>query len=207
MSERLPRGAEPVRSAAIAGPGPDSGPFPLSVGQRAIWHHEALGSGCAYNLPVAVDLPGHLNAEALEQALGDIIARHGVLRSAFESSVGGGGPGSGNDSIAGPWTWSRLARSRLADAVRSSYAPRYAAPSTQKTRSPSFHAERTRASASATAPASSGFSSPELGRLPFDDAAGAGSGAAPSTASTGFPHRGHAYVAPGRVPEGAAAPH
>jgi amino acid adenylation domain-containing protein len=87
--ENIVRGAVPVRSAVIAAPRPDSDCFPLSVGQRAIWHHEALGSGCAYNLPVAVELPRHVQAEAVEQALGDVIARHGALRTAFETFSNG----------------------------------------------------------------------------------------------------------------------
>ncbi|HEX6096637.1 MAG TPA: amino acid adenylation domain-containing protein [Thermoanaerobaculia bacterium] len=63
--------------------------FPLSVGQRAIWHHEALGTGAAYNLPVAVDLPSDMDPETLEQAIGDLVSRHEALRTAFESTPEG----------------------------------------------------------------------------------------------------------------------
>ncbi len=87
--DSIARGAASVRQAAVAVPPPESGSFPLSVGQLAIWHHDELGSGCAYNLPVALDLFDQVDAEVLEQALGDVVARHAALRTAFESSPQG----------------------------------------------------------------------------------------------------------------------
>lgn len=62
---------------------------PLSFGQKRLWFIEQLeGSSAHYNIPLALELKGQLNKDALLQGLNQIIARHQVLRTQYE--VGGG---------------------------------------------------------------------------------------------------------------------
>ena len=56
----------------------------LSPSQEQIWLHDQINPGTAvYNTPVALYLTGPLDAEALEQSLGEIVRRHEVLRATF----------------------------------------------------------------------------------------------------------------------------
>jgi amino acid adenylation domain-containing protein len=67
------------------------GGLPLSFAQQRLWFIDQLDPGnVSYNLPVAVRLRGELDLRILERALGEIIARHEVLRTTF--SVNGGKP-------------------------------------------------------------------------------------------------------------------
>ncbi|MEU3274376.1 amino acid adenylation domain-containing protein [Saccharomonospora sp. NPDC006951] len=66
------------------------GPQPLSFGQRQLWFLRLLsGTGPAYNIPLELRLRGPLDVGALRAALGDLVARHDVLRSVVDDSVPG----------------------------------------------------------------------------------------------------------------------
>jgi amino acid adenylation domain-containing protein len=57
---------------------------PLSFAQQRLWLEQQRDpTRSAYNLPRALRLTGELNADALEQALNQVIDRHDILRTAF----------------------------------------------------------------------------------------------------------------------------
>ena len=62
---------------------------PLSFAQQRLWFLDQLEPGNAfYNVPAAVRLQGQLNIDALERTLTEIVRRHEVLRTTFESING-----------------------------------------------------------------------------------------------------------------------
>src|ERR1700677_1370185 len=66
-------------------------PLPLSFAQQRLWFlHQLRPESAAYNLPVAVTLTGKLDINALERALKEVVRRHKVLRTHFESYDGDG---------------------------------------------------------------------------------------------------------------------
>ncbi len=76
-----------VRPALVSQP---RGPrLPLSPAQFRLWFvHELEGARATYNIPLALRLEGELNVPALEQALGDVVARHESLRTVFGQNHG-----------------------------------------------------------------------------------------------------------------------
>ena len=67
--------------------------YPLSYGQRAMWFLYRLApESPAYNIPVAVRIPGELDSGAFRRAFESLIARHASLRATFHESPDGGGP-------------------------------------------------------------------------------------------------------------------
>nr|MCU0510139.1 amino acid adenylation domain-containing protein [Anaerolineae bacterium] len=67
----------------------DGRPLPLSFGQQRFWFLDRLEPGNPfYNVPSAVRLLGELNVDALTYALGEIVRRHEVLRTAFREEAG-----------------------------------------------------------------------------------------------------------------------
>src|SRR5678816_1279726 len=62
--------------------------LPLSFAQQRLWFIDQLEPGSAvYNVPVAVRLQGRLNREVLEQTLTEVIRRHEVLRTRFDTCL------------------------------------------------------------------------------------------------------------------------
>ncbi|TDT97558.1 amino acid adenylation domain-containing protein [Streptomyces sp. 846.5] len=65
------------------GPRPRPEPLPLSDAQRRLWFLNQAGPGSAYHIPLLLDVDGPLDPAALRTALGDVVARHEVLRTVF----------------------------------------------------------------------------------------------------------------------------
>ena len=62
---------------------------PLSFAQQRLWFLEQLEPGNpAFNIPVALRLRGVLNVTALEESLNEIVKRHEILRTSFNSLSG-----------------------------------------------------------------------------------------------------------------------
>jgi amino acid adenylation domain-containing protein len=63
--------------------------LPLSFAQQRLWFLDQLIPGnSAYNLPAAVRLQGTLDAEALRASLSEVVKRHEVLRTSFQTHGG-----------------------------------------------------------------------------------------------------------------------
>ncbi|WP_051892658.1 amino acid adenylation domain-containing protein [Streptomyces erythrochromogenes] len=69
-----------ARLALTAGERPEG--LPLSFAQQRLWLIDRMeGPSALYNLPLALRLTGPLDPDALELALGDLVARHEILRT------------------------------------------------------------------------------------------------------------------------------
>ncbi|MET7391853.1 condensation domain-containing protein, partial [Streptomyces sp. NPDC005444] len=63
--------------------------IPLSPAQNRLWFLNKLeGANATYNVPVAFRITGDLDADALEQALNDVVVRHESLRTVFQEIDG-----------------------------------------------------------------------------------------------------------------------
>ncbi len=87
LAARLGTTARP-RPALRPQPRPDR--VPLSSGQRRLWTlHRMAGPSAAYNVPLVLRLRGTVDADALDAALGDVLARHEVLRTVYAEGADG----------------------------------------------------------------------------------------------------------------------
>lgn len=70
--------------AARISKAPRDGHLPLSSGQQRLWYLDQLDPGSSeYNMPLALELAGELDAGALRSALEEITHRHEALRTTF----------------------------------------------------------------------------------------------------------------------------
>ncbi|MGW0007957.1 amino acid adenylation domain-containing protein, partial [Nocardia grenadensis] len=64
--------------------------IPLSLAQQRMWFLNWFdGGAAAYNIPLVIRLTGHLDVPALRQAVGDLVARHEVLRTVYPETESG----------------------------------------------------------------------------------------------------------------------
>ncbi len=65
------------------------GELPLSFAQQRLWFLDQLAPGnLFYNIPLAVRLKGRLDVAALERTLNEIVERHEILRTTFDTVDG-----------------------------------------------------------------------------------------------------------------------
>ena len=65
-------------------------PLPLSFAQERLWFiGQMLPESAAYNVPLALELLGPVDAAALERAVGEVVRRHEALRTVIVQEGGG----------------------------------------------------------------------------------------------------------------------
>ncbi|MGW4767727.1 amino acid adenylation domain-containing protein [Nocardia sp. NPDC004278] len=76
------------RPAPTAGPRPER--IPLSLAQQGMWFLNRLDTASvAYNVPMGVRLSGALDIAALQEAVGDLVTRHEILRTVYPYTEAG----------------------------------------------------------------------------------------------------------------------
>ncbi len=78
-----------LSSAVIIPQSRDTNKFPLSFAQQRLWFLEQLDPDSAvYNLPDSNYFKGPLNLAALERSLNEIVRRHEIMRTTFQTVAG-----------------------------------------------------------------------------------------------------------------------
>ncbi len=79
--------------AAPAGPAPDSYTYVPSHAQRRLWIVEELAQGdaAAYNVPVLLSVPRHLDWDRFKATWDELARRHDALRTVFRTSTSASG--------------------------------------------------------------------------------------------------------------------
>ncbi|MGW0177725.1 condensation domain-containing protein, partial [Rhodococcus sp. NPDC003322] len=76
------------REALVAAPRPEN--VPLSLSQQRMWFLNQFDpASAAYNIPIALRLSGRLDLDLLGAAVGDLVARHEVLRTVYPDTEDG----------------------------------------------------------------------------------------------------------------------
>ncbi|WP_330180111.1 non-ribosomal peptide synthase/polyketide synthase [Nocardia sp. NBC_01503] len=82
-------GASAVDRPALTG-GSRPARVPLSLAQQRLWFLNRFDQGAAtYNIPLGLRLVGSLDADAMRQAVLDVVARHEILRTLFPEDAAG----------------------------------------------------------------------------------------------------------------------
>ncbi|HEX8906787.1 MAG TPA: condensation domain-containing protein, partial [Longimicrobiaceae bacterium] len=85
LREKMVRAREPEGIR----PREHDGPAPVSFAQQRFWLIEQVDPGNpVYIVPLALRLSGRLDVPAMERALGEIVRRHGTLRTTFAEAGG-----------------------------------------------------------------------------------------------------------------------
>ncbi|GGR38124.1 amino acid adenylation domain-containing protein [Streptomyces netropsis] len=85
LAERLGQGVA-ARPAVVVRSRPEV--LPLSFAQQRLWFLDRLEQSPTYNAPFAFRIRGTVDAEALQVAVGDVVARHEALRTVFPAADG-----------------------------------------------------------------------------------------------------------------------
>ncbi|MFE3442480.1 amino acid adenylation domain-containing protein [Nocardia sp. NPDC059180] len=88
LALKLEQHAGSGRRALTPMPRPDT--IPLSMAQQRMWFLNQFDTASSvYNIPAAIRLTGELDAEALAAAVGDLVARHEILRTTYPQTDDG----------------------------------------------------------------------------------------------------------------------
>ncbi|MEG3870446.1 amino acid adenylation domain-containing protein [Microcoleus sp. Z1_B5] len=89
LLQRLNQKKESVSLEKILPQSRESNTFPLSFAQQRLWFFEQLNPGnFTYHILAAVRLTGTLDATSLDRSLNELVKRHEVLRTAFQTING-----------------------------------------------------------------------------------------------------------------------
>ncbi len=85
VASGLGKSEAPAEAMRLDPSGPESGSFPLSDGQKALWFLWRLEPGsAAYNMPTAVKIVTPVDSKSLHAAFQALVDRHPALRTTFE---------------------------------------------------------------------------------------------------------------------------
>ncbi|MFD7032576.1 amino acid adenylation domain-containing protein [Streptomyces sp. NPDC059917] len=88
LARRLAGRSGPDRPEPVAADRPER--LPMALAQARLWFLDRLeGPSATYNVPLALDLDGPVDAAALRAAVADVVARHEALRTVFGEDAQG----------------------------------------------------------------------------------------------------------------------